>query len=82
MDARGGGTGDGPVGRWVTSYGLRCARASYAFAGRRLLRRRRAGVDAEAITTYFWRSLMGKYLLAWLLGVPGIVLVLIYLFFH
>lgn len=25
---------------------------------------------------------MGKYLLAWLLGVPGIVLVLVYLFFH
>jgi len=25
---------------------------------------------------------MGKYFLAWLLGVPGIVLVLIYLFFH
>ena len=25
---------------------------------------------------------MGKYLLAWLLGVPGIVLLLIYLFFH
>jgi len=25
---------------------------------------------------------MGKYFLAWLLGVPAIVLVLIYLFFH
>ena len=25
---------------------------------------------------------MGKYLLAWLLGVPAIVLLLIYLFFH
>jgi len=25
---------------------------------------------------------MGKYFLAWLLGVPGIVLVLIYLFFN
>jgi len=25
---------------------------------------------------------MGKYILAWLLGVPGIVLVLVYLFFH
>jgi hypothetical protein len=25
---------------------------------------------------------MGKYFLAWLLGVPGIVLLLIYLFFH
>ena len=26
--------------------------------------------------------IMGKYFLAWLLGVPGIVLVLIYMFFH
>jgi len=25
---------------------------------------------------------MGKYLLAWLLGVPGILLVIIYFFFH
>lgn len=82
MDARGGGTGDGPIGWWVTSYGRPGARASYALAGRRPLRQRRAGVDADAITTSFWRSLMGKYLLAWLLGVPGIVLVLIYLFFH
>ncbi|KQV60209.1 hypothetical protein ASC95_01675 [Pelomonas sp. Root1217] len=27
-------------------------------------------------------TIMGKYLLAWLLGVPGIVLLLVYLFFH
>jgi hypothetical protein len=27
-------------------------------------------------------STMGKYFLAWLLGVPGILLVLLYLFFH
>lgn len=27
-------------------------------------------------------NLMGKYFLAWLLGVPGIVLLLVYLFFH
>jgi len=25
---------------------------------------------------------MGKYFLAWILGVPGILLVLLYLFFH
>ena len=29
----------------------------------------------------FRRSTMGKYFLAWLLGVPGIVLLLVYLFF-
>jgi hypothetical protein len=82
VDAADGGTGDRPVGRWVASYGPQGACASYALAGRRPLRRRLAGVDADAITTSFWRSLMGKYILAWLLGVPGIVLVLIYLFFH
>lgn len=31
---------------------------------------------------HFRRTTMGKYLLAWLLGVPGIVLLLVYLFFH
>ena len=82
MDAASRGTGDRPIGRWVASYGPLGAWASYALAGCRPLRARRAGVDADAITTSFWRSLMGKYILAWLLGVPGIVLVLIYLFFH
>jgi hypothetical protein len=28
------------------------------------------------------RPVMGKYFLAWILGVPAVVLVLIYLFFH
>ena len=28
------------------------------------------------------RTIMGKYFLAWILGVPAIVLVLIYMFFH
>jgi hypothetical protein len=32
--------------------------------------------------TGFKENIMGKYFLAWLLGVPGIVLVLLYLFFH
>jgi hypothetical protein len=30
----------------------------------------------------FWRIKMGKYILGWLLGVPAIVLVIIYLFFN
>lgn len=30
----------------------------------------------------FRSATMGKYFLAWLLGVPGIVLLLVYLFFH
>jgi hypothetical protein len=29
-----------------------------------------------------WRQTMGKYFIAWLLGVPGVLLVLLYLFFH
>jgi hypothetical protein len=28
------------------------------------------------------RLIMGKYFLAWILGVPGIVLLLVWLFFH
>jgi len=32
--------------------------------------------------TDFKENIMGKYFIAWLLGVPGIVLVLLYLFFH
>jgi hypothetical protein len=27
-------------------------------------------------------QVMGKYFLAWILGVPAVVLVLIYMFFH
>jgi hypothetical protein len=27
-------------------------------------------------------TIMGKYFLAWIMGVPAIVLVLLYLFFH
>jgi hypothetical protein len=30
----------------------------------------------------FLETAMGKYVLAWLLGVPALVLVVIYLFFH
>ncbi len=30
----------------------------------------------------FQENPMGKYFLAWLLGVPGIVLLLVYLFFR
>ena len=28
------------------------------------------------------RTIMGKYFLAWIMGVPAIVLVLLYFFFH
>jgi hypothetical protein len=35
-----------------------------------------------ALPTTFGRTIMGKYFLAWLLGVPIGVLVLIYLFMH
>jgi hypothetical protein len=43
------------------------------------------------VHTAFWNRqlpivvkehIMGKYFLAWLMGVPAVVLVLIYLFFH
>lgn len=29
-----------------------------------------------------WRIVMGKYLIGWVLGVPAIVLVVAYFFFH
>jgi len=32
--------------------------------------------------THQKESIMGKYFLAWIMGVPAIVLVLIYLFMH
>lgn len=41
--------------------------------------------DCEAmlcLPLHSQENTMGKYLLAWLLGVPGIVLLLVYLFFH
>jgi len=38
-------------------------------------------MEARATPT-LQETIMGKYLLAWLLGVPGIVLLLVYLFFH
>jgi hypothetical protein len=31
---------------------------------------------------FLTEAVMGKYFLAWLLGVPGIVLLLVWLFFH
>jgi hypothetical protein len=34
------------------------------------------------IAHYERSTIMGKYFLAWILGVPAIVLVLIYMFFH
>lgn len=76
------GTGGGPVGGWVESYGAK------PLPG--VLRQRRAlsAVAHPAIHGSWSRpqpvleTIMGKYLLAWLLGVPGIVLVLVYLFFH
>jgi hypothetical protein len=40
------------------------------------------GLPVCVIATTDGTSSMGKYFLAWLLGVPAIVLVLIYFFFH
>ena len=54
--------------------------ASYVHCGRRPLRGR--GAQRHACITTTQETLMGKYLLAWLLGVPGIVLLLVYLFFN
>ena len=29
-----------------------------------------------------WRDVMGKYLIGWVMGLPGIVLVILYFFFR
>jgi hypothetical protein len=34
------------------------------------------------IATLSTESSMGKYIIGWLLGIPAIVLVILYLFFH
>ncbi len=38
--------------------------------------------SASTLLTTYKGIEMGKYVLAWLLGVPGVVLVLIYIFMH
>ena len=37
---------------------------------------------APSTVQLFQENIMGKYFLAWLLGVPMFVLVIIYIFFH
>jgi len=45
------------------------------------LPQRRINMDS-CFHTVFKGDPMGKYFLAWLIGVPGIILVLVYLFFR
>lgn len=40
------------------------------------------GVACEGAHPSSKETPMGKYFLAWLLGVPGILLVILYFFFH
>jgi hypothetical protein len=50
-----------------------------------VIQRTDGGLDAwhaDDVTTSKWSTIMGKYFLAWILGVPAVVLLLIYLFFH
>ena len=39
-------------------------------------------MKAYTLHNFTRSTIMGKYFLAWILGVPAIVLVLIYMFFH
>jgi len=71
----------GRARRWAQSY----ARVSSALPTRAPRLVRCPGGSAQAmlgLPSPHRRTIMGKYLLAWLLGVPGIVLLLVYLFFH
>jgi hypothetical protein len=62
-----------------------CAEAgSYSVAGGQLSQVRLRPAYADPFTTVLQEHIMdmGKYLLGWVLGVPVIVLVLIYFFMH
>jgi hypothetical protein len=39
-------------------------------------------MEPYSLHNFLRSTIMGKYFLAWILGVPAIVLVLIYMFFH
>jgi len=39
-------------------------------------------MESYSLHNFSRSTIMGKYFLAWILGVPAIVLVLIYMFFH
>jgi hypothetical protein len=43
--------------------------------------RRAWGAEHCAVATH-WERVMGKYVLAWILGVPAVVLVAVYAFTH
>lgn len=51
-------------------------------AQRLLMPSRQRPGQSSLTATLFIGDIMGKYFLAWLLGVPGILLVLLYIFFH
>jgi hypothetical protein len=39
-------------------------------------------VAIQSIVNFFRRAIMGKYVLAWVLGIPAVVLVAVYLIAH
>lgn len=59
-----------------------------AIAGARLwcnvptVKRAQGTMESYSLHNFSRSTIMGKYFLAWILGVPAIVLVLIYMFFH
>ncbi|MDB5727939.1 MAG: hypothetical protein JWQ00_1144 [Noviherbaspirillum sp.] len=50
--------------------------------GARLLSYWQCLLHCRHCTYHFMEEIMGKYFIAWLLGVPAIVLVLLYFFFR
>ena len=60
----------------------RAEAGSYSVAGGQLSQVRLRPAYADRFTTVLQEHIMGKYLLGWVLGVPVIVLVLIYFFMH
>jgi hypothetical protein len=74
--------GDSPERLAGPRHSLVDAAPSYARSRHRPLRARGAAAYRAAIALVpFWEHSMGKYFVAWLLGVPAFLLVIVYLFF-
>jgi len=60
---------------------IQSERLSYSHDASRPLRRD-ARSNYSVPPKLLWRRIMGKYVLGWFLGIPAIVLVVAYFFFH
>jgi hypothetical protein len=57
-------------------------RSSYASVRHRPLLQARCGDYLDGLATLCMETNMGKYVIAWILGVPAVIVVLAYVFIH